>query len=544
MKIFIKKMTRSFLVVGFNVLLVFAVGTSQAFGSTTISIANQTQLVSIGTSLPLNGVYVLAESFSVTPTSNDTYISGEFTGTIDGDGFTISGLNKPLLNHLGVGSLIKDLNLDAVTVSGRGMLANRADGTIENVHVTGNVIDTGGPDGTGGLVGTVGTSEASISGSSVTGNVTGEDDVGGLVGSSSGSISSSWYLGDVRGEGSVGGLVGSSTGNISGSFAGGSVLGINSYTGGLVGLSQGAISNSYASGDVTGSSSVGGLVGLQQENDIFNSYASGGVTGSESVGGLVGVFVGRPVWDSISNTYASGDVTGSDSVGGLIGSAWAWGDYIDFSSSSGKVNDVLSEVLPLSNTELLQILNVSSPDAPIFATASNINSGRPYLVSNPPPSREEVIEGDAPRIGFMSLMTQTLDVLKKSVGFAIAKSALNKVDLALFDQVRSDKNGKITGAKLFTNQSLTTFLTAGDLLQLEISFEANKSLQMWVRGPDNQFALLGDITFDKDGNAILPGIEFKKSGKYELIFVNRDDKDLTGFELEDKVSGLTVYVNQ
>jgi hypothetical protein len=351
-------------------------------------------------------------------------------------------------------------------------------------------------------------------------------------------------LGDVRGEGSVGGLVGSSTGNISGSFAGGSVLGINSYTGGLVGLSQGAIFNSYASGDVTGSSSVGGLVGLQQENDIFNSYASGDVTGSESVGGLVGVFVGRPVWDSISNTYASGDVTGSDSVGGLIGSAWAWGDYIDFSSSSGKVNDVISEVLPLSNTELLQILNVSSPDAPIFATASNINSGRPYLVSNPPPSREEVIEGDAPRISFMSLMTQTLDVLKKSVGFAIAKSALNKVDLALFDQVRNDKNGKITGAKLFTNQSLTTFLTAGDLLQLEISFEASKSLQMWVRGPDNQFALLGDITFDKDGNAILPGIEFKKSGKYKLIFVNQDDKDLTGFELENKVSGLTVYVNQ
>jgi len=76
-----------------------------------------------------------------------------------------------------------------------------------------------------------------------------------------------------------------------------------------------------------------------------------------------------------------------------------------------------------------------------------------------------------------------------------------------------------------------------------VNFEANKSLQTWVKSSDGQYVLVGDITFDKDGNAVLPGIEFKKSGQYELIFVNSDKKDLTQPELVNKVIGLTVYVN-
>ena len=537
-----KRIAKSLWGAGLNAFLVIAIGSSQAFAATPI--ANQSDLVAIG---GLGGDYVLTKSFSLTPTSNDTYISEEFTGTIDGDGFTISGLNKPLFNHLGVGSLIKDLNLDAGAVSGRGMLANRANGRIENVHVTGDVTDPGGPDGTGGLVGT---SEANISGSSATGNVTGENDVGGLVGSSSGSISSSWYLGDVRGEGSVGGLVGSSTGDISGSFAGGSVLGTNSYTGGLVGISDGAISNSYASGDVNGSDYVGGLVGSQQFNNIFTSYASGDVNGSDYVGGLVGYYFGGR-WNSISITYASGDVTGSGlNVGGLLGFGSGRGAWIDFSNFSGTVingegsgsDSYVTYVAPLSNTGLLDILNAGSDD-PIFAAASNINSGKPYLLSNPPPSREVVIEEVAPGNYFTTLVTQALDVLKKPVGFTVANSNTNKVELALNDQVKDDKSGEIIGAKLLIGQTLTTFLSIDNLLQLEINFEANKSLQMWVKSADDQFILLGDINFDEDGNAILPGIEFKKSGSYEFIFVNSDKKDLAQPGLVNKVSGLTVYVN-
>jgi hypothetical protein len=133
--------------------------------------------------------------------------------------------------------------------------------------------------------------------------------------------------------------------------------------------------------------------------------------------------------------------------------------------------------------------------------------------------------------------------LKKSIGFKAVKSDLSKLDLALLDQVKGDKSAQIIGGKLFSYQSLSTSLSVGSLLQLEINFEANKSLQVWVKSSDDQYVLVGDITFDKDGNAVLPGIEFKKSGQYELIFVNSDKKDLTQPELMNKVIGLTVYVN-
>jgi len=76
-----------------------------------------------------------------------------------------------------------------------------------------------------------------------------------------------------------------------------------------------------------------------------------------------------------------------------------------------------------------------------------------------------------------------------------------------------------------------------------MNFEANKSLQLWVKSSDNQYVLLGDITFDKNGKAILPGIEFKKSGQYDFIFVNSDKTEQTQPEVVNKVSGLTVYVN-
>jgi hypothetical protein len=206
---------------------------------------------------------------------------------------------------------------------------------------------------------------------------------------------------------------------------------------------------------------------------------------------------------------------------------------------------VPSDDSPLSPTELLSVLNTgSAPESPIFALASNLNNGLPHLLSNLPPSEDNGNEEVSIQIDFNYLLTQVLDALRKSVGFNAAKSDLSKLDFAILDQVKDAKSAQIIGGKLFTNQSLSTFLSVGSVLQLEINFEASKSLQMWIKGSNNQYIFIGDITFDKDGNAVLPGIEFKKSGQYELIFVNSEKKHLTQPELVNKVSGLTVYVSE
>jgi len=521
-----------------------------------------------------------------------------------GSGGVISALNlvaDPTVGVSGRGILANDSygTINSVNTVGAvlsttnsvGGLVGYSGGSISDSSATGNVT---GPSNVGGLVGV---SLGSISGSSSFGNVNGDVAVGGLVGNSNGPISNSSASGDVSGIFYVGGLVGNSLSSISGSYAEGDVSNTGPLTGGLVGYSTGNISNSYTMGSVTGINDVGGLVGYQYGGDVSNSYATGRVTGNDEIGGLVGYQV-----DShISNSYASGDVNGNSYVGGLVGTNWSGNPFIDNSYASGAVNgyrivgglvgdnyatitqsyaagrstSITNEYtslfvgsngggytdfetsrhleVPLTNVETLNILNSGSDGGPIFALNPAINNGFPYLLSNLPPSEDNGDEdngdednGDeqvSPRFNFSFLPTQALSALSKSVGFEAAKSDLNKLDLALLDQVKGEKSAPITGAKLFANQSLTTSLSVGSLLQLEVSFAANTSLQMWVKSSDGQYVLLGDITFDKDGNAVLPGIEFKKSGQYELIFVNSDKKDLTQPELINKVSGLTVYVN-
>jgi len=375
-----------------------------------------------------------------------------------------------------------------------------------------------------------------------------------------GSIGYSYSTGDVSGSETIGGLVGG--------IQGGYILnefGLNPY-----------LYNSYAVGDVNGESSVGGLVGGIQDSSIEYSLASGDVNGESSVGGLVGLALEESF---ISNSGSVGSVTGSgDNVGGLVGfngdeseenvtysydlsgSELSLDAYLDLALSAlntGYENDPIFAITedlngglpylvfnpPLANElELaLSVLNTGYENDPIFAITSNLNGGRPYLFSNPPLADEAVAV--SARVKSSYLLTQALDVLKKSVGFTAAKSDLNKLNLALLDQVKGDKSAQIIGGKLFSYQSLSTSLSAGSIFQLEIGYEANKSLQVWVKSSDDQYVLVGDVSFDKDGNAVLPGIEFKKSGQYELIFVNSDKKDLTQPELVNKVSGLTVYVN-
>ena len=520
---------------------------------------------------------------------SNSYATGDVTGS-GGVGGLVGLSDVGITNSYSTGD---------VTGSGEGVggLVGVSVGDIANSSATG---DVNGELYVGGLVGV---SVGDITSSYATGDVIGAAVVGGLVGALTvgaiivtaevydgiiyddtindcdvndcfiGSIGYSYSTGDVSGSENIGGLVG----GIQGGYIILNEFGLNPY-----------LYNSYAVGDVNGESSVGGLVGGIQDSSIEYSLASGDVNGESSVGGLVGLALEESY---ISNSGSVGSVTGSgDNVGGLVGfngdeseenvtysydlsgSELSLDAYLDLAlgllntasinymtgpptiTYVDPLNFAITEDLngglpylvfnpPLANElELaLSVLNTGYENDPIFAITSNLNGGLPYLISNPPLADEVVAV--ASRINFSFLSTQVLDVLKKSVGFTAAKSDLNKLNLALLDQVKDDKSAQIIGAKLFAIQSLSTFLSAGNLLQLEISYEASKSLQVWVKSSDDQYVLLGDITFDKDGNAVLPGIEFKKSGQYELIFVNSDKKDLTQPELVNKVSGLTVYVS-
>lgn len=295
-------------------------------------------------------------------------ISGRFTGftgTFDGQGFTIAKLtiDRPTEDNVGLfGTVstggggtgtVRNLTLADVNVTGSRNVGavtgthGRAVMTIQNISVTGSV---NGDEAVGGVVGV---NRGHVRNVSVDGTVNGSIRVGGLVGDNSGiggptadggTILNSHAGASVEAYGLVGGLVGAngdkktfsqtsilySGGTISNSSASGTVTVTASPSvtgeraGGLVGqMYLGNITRSSASVtvDAPDATHVGGLVGYADATErtrvrnIRESYATGDVTGNESVGGLVGTTRN----ETVVHSYAVGNVTGDTAVGGLVG---------------------------------------------------------------------------------------------------------------------------------------------------------------------------------------------------------------------------------
>ncbi|MCU4926462.1 right-handed parallel beta-helix repeat-containing protein [Halobacteria archaeon AArc-dxtr1] len=182
--------------------------------------------------------------------------------------------------------------------------------------------EPGGPFEIGGLVGT---NSGQVENATVEGSVTveGGSEVGGLAGYSGelgggiGDITDSHATVTVDAEDStnVGGLLGNAGpgGTVSTSSATGTVAG-EENVGGLVGMSQSDIERSFATGEVSGTQNVGGLLGSNNNGIVRNATASSPVDGDENVGGLVGENSG-----DLSHAFATGNVDGDTDVGGLVG---------------------------------------------------------------------------------------------------------------------------------------------------------------------------------------------------------------------------------
>lgn len=237
----------------------------------------------------LNGYFKLISDINLTGTWNpigQEENNTPFSGTFDGQGFTISNLlvNSNTLSEEDYAGFfgytsdatIKNVNLVDVEVSGTenvGALVGKSYNTmVESCVVSGEVRGSG--NNVGGLVGWA--ANTSINRSSVTGIVAGDADrVGGFVGQMTGSS----FLENAK---------------ITYSSSDTKVSGLRGV-GGLVGLTlaQCLISDSYATGTVEGGCCVGGLAGdASRDTTIINCYAASQIISGSlpalSTGGLVG----------------------------------------------------------------------------------------------------------------------------------------------------------------------------------------------------------------------------------------------------------------
>jgi hypothetical protein len=241
---------------------------------------------------------------------------GAFTGTLDGNGFAISGLNinryysaAGMFDTIGLGGVVRDLTLSDVSVSASqgGMLAARNDGTISGVSAQGDLTGYSSFFTSGGVLGgLVGLNTGDIIDADVSVALSAYgpsiSPIGGIAGQNDGTIETSSVAGtlsvadqeSIAGAAllEVGGAVGVNTGDlievtstadIDVDFTGDNGQEPTLALGGLAGSNSGTIRDGVSRGDLSMSDlgfsnivDIGGLAGIN----------SGVIDGSRFAGSL------------------------------------------------------------------------------------------------------------------------------------------------------------------------------------------------------------------------------------------------------------------
>lgn len=278
-----------------------------------------------------------------------------FTGTFDGDGHTIVGLQAKggLFGKLGSGAVVKDINIVSSVFTGKAAGANvgavaaeNNGGSISGISGYGNTVK--GSDGyIGGLVGKNygGISNSDDQSTVIAGANTVAGGIAGINGTDaskplngtlenvqSNSAVTTDNLGAGQYASNLGGIVGKNelllnTYNINNVSAHGITgkTGNTQTSGGIVGTNEGRISNAYNESIIHGSENIGGVAGkngtqtsdskLTELNDVANAVEIIGDAGGKNVGGLVGM----QEHATTNQGRNTGAITGCTNVGGMVG---------------------------------------------------------------------------------------------------------------------------------------------------------------------------------------------------------------------------------
>jgi len=210
-------------------------------------------------------------------------------------------------------------------------------GKIEHCTETG---DVSGNNYTGGFVGVINSSTASLSNCSSAGTLSAQSTIGGFAGGCSSAAVKPTLTGNsssvaVTSSGSnFGGFIGNAAGTFTSNHASGNVNSTGGgngggFAGGIWEASTGSsFSKNYATGNVSGTTNLGGLIGyIGGDLSMSDCFATGNVGTSAIYNQKYGALVGFTSDSStnitsgvsISNCYGSGDVEGSFANAGLIG---------------------------------------------------------------------------------------------------------------------------------------------------------------------------------------------------------------------------------
>jgi len=334
-------------------------------------IYNETDLRRVGTETGtgtwnLSAHYRLMDSITLTGSTNNwtaigPFTSGvidtPFTGTFDGRGFTISGINM------------------SGEVQHQGFFSAVNGATVSNLNLTGTIVTTH----TGGIA-------------------------GGIVADNKAStITNCSFAGTVTGVGRGGGVVGTSThgGTITFCIFNGTVSG--NHSGGIVG---------YTSRDGPGGT------GTVAQNTIRNNFSFGTVTGTGAtggVGGVVGNIETRAGWieNNISIVNLSGTTIGG--IGGIVGGAGVGGGTNPVTNTPDPLtvqnNIALGQSVSGTVTNIGRIAGQLNGNP---VTAPNNNYANASMRVN----TETITTGTATNINGANITNENYASLKATLGFS------------------------------------------------------------------------------------------------------------------------------
>lgn len=558
--------TLSLLLVGFTPIISFA-------SEETIYIENAEDLISLSKKCSYDAwsigkTVVLKADISLAGVDFEPIPS--FSGTFDGNGHSISGLNisgayapAGLIGYLEKDGIVKNLKLSgAVTPSGDkgyvGGIVGDNSGRIENCMFTGSVIGTADVGGIAGINRTAGT----ISSCTVAGEIIGENRTGGIAGTNEGLISSSTNeskvntiainpglsLSDINLSltiditklpslnnstmTDIGGIAGYTSGMIMGCLNAGRVgyphIGYN--IGGIAGRNAGHLNGNLNSAEIFGRKDVGGIVGqaephisyelsedllasLKAELDAMSEVIDGM---TDNTGSSIPTISGR--LDTILNNIDSA----TDALNTLINDGADLGN--GFIEEINRTGEILDEVLS-------QLSGITS-DIPTLTTA----------LKNSLSSLDDVL-ADMENIG--EIGGQAISDIKSasddiSLAFGSMSDALTSLEggLALFEEalVIEDKDAAKVSLDIIAN-GLRDLVNATDEFTKSIKIVSDiisdaKWVDKGLSEIDNLVTIFGNVS------------EYV-STIYDATIVIRDNIDLdwskfteAGDELSDMVSSL------
>jgi len=411
----------------------------------------------------------------------------------------------------------------------------------------------------GGLVGSA--QNTTITESFASGDVNAWSSVGGLVGYAVDvTIGNSYASGEVEATGDhVGGLVGeANNSDISNSYSSGNVSaygGSSWRIGGLVGFDNfGTIDSSFALGQVKGINRIGGLVGEAAYSDYSNLFSQGNVIALEdgwgSFGSFGGGLIGYTYDGNYENLYATGNLTGDiQYAGGLIGYDYQ-SNFINIAASgilrfvinfdqgglfggtnstdlnlepvSGSIDSGDVSEIAFSAKSNLEVLNVLGETAK-WGQITSCNFGNPHLISlitlyqpscESPSSPGPTSVG---KIGRESLEPREIEKIEKTLGFMKELQLAKNAPIAFVETTEKIDIAKVKAVEIAPTANVKVAAKAGEALQISLKSESKEPVELWVKSPDGTWLLAGVITFDKDGKAILPPLQFKNAGDYTLV---------------------------